>query len=353
MDFSEAAIMHLQAHDAGDAFAHACSERESTIKAEMDSMVQVFRGVLEGDANVYALSNGGYLYLKSNTTTRGVNASRIETAVTDLTVGQLQRVADQIRVNSSRQPTLGEVLHDAIQENLEDECITVNRRPEIALRRPKGVDSNVGRAPESIDRVALQYVGLKTRLGELRKQRTRGKKRCLDVVQMTEPVIREYMRNNWVQRVRLLPEAAAAASPPSSATPDTPDTALDPLPELPVLLPQHKMEARDVARNVAKANSGAAAPMVDIAASLAAERTIEFRKRTYTSRGKMPKLTEYTKRIAKALSKLPATVSESAIKKLLGSEGRRQIAEVLLDELNAMVSVTKGKTTEKLKIKVL
>lgn len=351
--------MRVKAQDASDTFTQACRDREQGVKEEMDGLLQVFKGLLdaEGAPPAYAVTGGGYLYRKERSSIVTISKERLGKAVMDLTLAQLRK--KQKTMMEEKIPTVTQVVQACVQDNLEKACVSKTSKVEVVQRRPKGLEG-AARSPESVDRMAQRYLMLKKRLSEMRKYKAQGRKRCADVADITEPIIQQHMEAAKVQRVRFTPEAAALASPTASASP--PSTAspiptpehIEPLPELPTLLPHHEVENK---MGAGAMSAAPAAPTVLTIATAAdqPERLIEFRKRVYKSRGKSLKPKEFIQGVQRAVNKVPApdhTTADAAFRWWLGA-GNQLLMQSMLLEYTAMVDKTKAPPTEKLKVKIL
>ena len=170
MDFSKASVMHLNAKKKHDEFTRACADQEDDVKSELEGVVGIFKNVLTStNAEAMRLLDGSYLYMKSNTSTRALNEEHIGTAVENLTLDQLRRVATQMRAGDNeagadaKEVTLLAVLCACLHENIDDECVRISYSPNIAKRRPTSLDPTFLPKPanDAIERAADQYRSLK------------------------------------------------------------------------------------------------------------------------------------------------------------------------------------------------
>lgn len=356
-ELSNATLMRVRAEDSAAAFTKACSEQESEIKDQIDGLAGLFQSALsehEPGKLLYALDNGGYLYMRTITSVRLLNEERISKAVQLIDAEQLEEVRVAMREQLDRPPTFAEVVVACVHENLEDECTSTSYAPTVTQRRPKAIDPALPSrpAPRAVSRAATNYTALKKQLTALRKHRSKGQKRVADVAALTEPVIHKYMKQKELtkQRVRLIDGAAVAAEEASAV--DAPVAAVE-LPPMPALLPDH---AREDAEDAPAPKRVAAAEITMDAGAGAAEvgRTIEIKRRTYTSRGKAPRIETFIDGLPEQIAKSHRKYSKGAPKQPdLGQEEKKAILAVLLERFRTMHDAAKGKVTEKLLVKSL
>lgn len=332
MDFAQASRMRLRAKDETDAFTRACKDQETDIKDELEGVVNIFKNVLSsGDSDVLQLRDGSYLYMKANTSTRALNEDRLGAAVDNISYNQLKRMASSL---GPEQQTLCGILCASLEENLEDECVKVSYTPSLAKRRPTGLAESTAARPASdaVERAAQNYKDLRNKLSAIRKHKSAGRKRCAEVKELTEPVICAYMdeQETTQQRVRFVSETTAEAA----STPVPME-----LPEMPVLLPSHTPETKRAKHSDVVLKTDVTAP-----------RTVEFKKRVYTSRGKAPKLRQFSEAMAPRVRRILGSdgVSDSNLRKWSSVDSKRALMASLLQQYEEQYSASKGETKQRL-----
>ena len=350
--------MHLNAKKKHDEFTRACADQEDDVKSELEGVVGIFKNVLTStNAEAMRLLDGSYLYMKSNTSTRALNEEHIGTAVENLTLDQLRRVATQMRAGDNeagadaKEVTLLAVLCACLHENIDDECVRISYSPNIAKRRPTSLDPTFLPKPanDAIERAADQYRSLKQRLTQIRQHKSRGRKRCAEVHETTEPVIRAFLeeRNTKSQRVRFVAETPIALP---TATPPTQPVAL---PALPALLPAHRTEEADRPPEP-KRRRVEQPPLVVQDTHSTAPSLVEFKTRLYTSRGKAPRLRQFAELLpdcAGRVVSITTRLSDTALKKLASGDTKKAILNALLSQFQEMFNQSKGQTTQRIAIK--
>ena len=128
MELEQAVALRIKAQAESDLFTNACVTQETEIKEELDGVVGLFKNVLStANTDAMTLRDGGFLYMKANTSTRAINEARITDAVGNITISQMKRIAAEDECS-----TLQEVLCTCIEENLEDESISVTYAPNVS-----------------------------------------------------------------------------------------------------------------------------------------------------------------------------------------------------------------------------
>jgi len=352
LSFAEATIMRVRAKEEADVFMKACAERESEMADELNGIVGIFKNVLASGTGAVQTADGSYLYVKTNVSTRALNEERLGVAVDNITLSQLKRAETALK--DSGDVTMVHILCACVEENLEDECTRVSHAPTVSKRRPAALDPSVVAQPASdaVERAVEKFLRLKKTLAELRRHRSLGRRRVADVANETEPAIRTYMdeKNVAKQRVRLVNQPVVQARPPEPT-----------LPAVPAFLPAHAAEDE---RRLSEANGEPLrkrakpdAPPVTMTASQLAPRTVEFKTRTYTSRGKAPRMREFTEILPTVVHQVvgaEATApSESLLKKWATKESKKKLLASLLDRYTVLFNASKGKTTEKLVVRTV
>ena len=70
MNIREAATLRVKAQAESDTFTEACSSQEEDIKDALEGVVGIFKNVLTSSrAEAIVLRDGGYLYMRSSTST--------------------------------------------------------------------------------------------------------------------------------------------------------------------------------------------------------------------------------------------------------------------------------------------
>lgn len=332
--------MRIKAQAESDSFTEACGTQESDIKEEIDGVVGLFKNVLSSSkADAVALRDGGYLYMKANTSTRAVNEARIESAVDAITLTQLKRVAADLET-----ATLSAVLCVCLEENLEDECISVSYAPHVAKRRPAQLSESArcANASRSVEDAVTRYRQLKASLNTLRKHRSGGRKRVNDVKQRTEPLLLAHMQEHSAKRQRV--EVVPVAPPPETA-PDSGASPAPPLPPLPVILPEH-----------AEAPAGAASAVVAEPVTLVMPdcppKTYQIRRSTYKSRGKAPGLRVFAESLPECVAPIApgGRATEAALRQWVTDEAKASLTAVVVTHYAAKVAASKGLPVEKLAV---
>ena len=327
MDFAQASRMRLRAKDETDAFTRACKDQETDIKDELEGVVNIFKNVLSsGDSDVLQLRDGSYLYMKANTSTRALNEDRLGAAVDNISYNRIASSLDP------EQQTLCGILCASLEENLEDECVKVSYTPSLAKRRPTALAESTAARPASdaVERAAKNYKDLRNKLSAIRKHKSAGRKRCAEVKELTEPVICAYMdeKETTQQRVRFVSSTEAAPTPVQME-----------LPEMPTLLPSHTPETKRAKHSDVVLKTDVTTP-----------RTVEFKKRVYTSRGKAPKLRQFSEAMAPRVRGILGNdgVSDSNLRKWSSVDSKRALMASLLQQYEEQYSASKGETKQRL-----
>ena len=271
MDVTSAVTLRIRAQAESDSFTSACGSQESDIKEEIDGVVALFKNVLSsGRADAVALRDGGYLYMKANTSTRAVNETRIRNAVENITLAQLRRIAAEVT-------SITELLCACLEENLEDECLTVSYTPHVAKRRPAQLSETARctAATRAIEEAVARYRQLKLSLGVLRKHKSGGRKRVAEVNKQTEPVLLAHMQEHaakrqqveWCARRRRTSRRPLLRRPRPAST-------------LPVILPEHADEPPC-------GRAAAARPMTLVILNCE-PKAYQIKRSTYTSAARPP-----------------------------------------------------------------
>lgn len=331
MNIREAATLRVKAQAESDTFTEACSTQEEDIKDALEGVVGIFKNVLTTSrAEAIVLRDGGYLYMRSSTSTRAINEPRIASAIQAITVGQLKRLSEDDAIS------LAEILCVAIDENLEDECITVSYAPNVAKRKPSTLKDGATcqNSTPAVEKAVAEYRKLKEKLGLLRKHRSGGRKRVTEVKEQTEPILLAHMQEQGAkrQRIDLLP---VETEPESS-----PEAAPDPLPPLPVLLPTHQ-------------DGPSAAQAMTVVVPDCEPKTYQLQRRTYTSRGKAPALKKFSDSLKQCVAPAvqSSTINDATLRRWASEASKNKLIELVVTHYNALFAASKGVQTEKLTLK--
>lgn len=336
MDFTEAALLQLKAKEASEAFVQAVKEKKTEIQDELNNIVITFRNVMEASRQtIYALSLGGYLYLKSSGSTLSVTEERITTAVENMTIAQLKRISEEEELES---PV--DVVLMCIEENLEDVCVSIKDVPTVVKNRPDiedAVSKPIPMAPPALDAAAQRYKILKQRLAEVNKAVRKTNKRCAEAIAAAEPAIMAFMneRDVKVQSVMF-----AEVVPESMPVPERP---LE-LPPIPQLLPTHVQEDH---RHPESTPSVPSLPMACKAQGVEAQQ-VRFRIKQPKPRGRIPRLRQFTDSIESPLTKLIRSKRNTDLKRWASKDGKTEILGVLLEQHKLLYEATKTMSEPKL-----
>ena len=195
----------------------------------LEGVVGIFKNVLTSSrAEAIVLRDGGYLYMRSSTSTRAINEPRITSAIQAITVGQLKRLSRTIPSRSQKslrghRRKSGRRVHHGFVRAKRGETETVDAQS----------DATCQSSTPAVEKAVAEYRKLKEKLGLLRKHRSGGRKRVTEVKEQTEPILLAHMREQGAkrQRIDLLPvengpelarrragPAAAASSPLAHAS---------------------------------------------------------------------------------------------------------------------------------------
>lgn len=256
MEIDDAIRMRAKAMQQGQEFQNRCKAGEKAMKEEQDAIMENLRQILEsGKAAAYKLLSGEYLYMKESSNPRKLNEDRIGAAVDRIDYDYLRSLMDD--PDRDQPPTtLLQLVCEALMETLVEECTNITKTPNVAKKRPRNMDpsSLVMPATAIIEEHAAEFNRIKSALIDIRRHKRLGQKRCAEVNDITNPVIKRYMTDVGVdtKTFRVIPaesEAAAVleereAQPESAPVPDII------LPQLPTVLPEHEEENKDVVTTI-------------------------------------------------------------------------------------------------------
>ncbi len=274
LTFAGASGALVMAVDKTNEFTAACAEQIENLKDELAGTESALRSVLTHQANL-KLPDGLYLYLKESHSTRALNETRVAHAIEQLSPEQCATLARAHRDWSSVQ-----VIAEALADNLEAECMVITTAPAISKKMPADV---VWRpAPPNVVQHAGRFQELQQQLAVIRKHRTAGRKRVAAVQAVAEPIVQAYLEQQRVAQ-KIIQFGPAPA---------TPAPALPPLPVMPVL--------PNVAPVVEPPPKTTVA-WVDTTDDVLRGKRVMFTARTYTSRGKAPKLNQFLEAVPTTL----------------------------------------------------
>lgn len=332
MNVREAAALRVRAHAESETFEEACGAHEEDIKDALDGILGIFKNVLSSPrVDAYILRDGGYLYMRSSTSTRAINETRIASAVEAITVGQLKRLSEEPSA------TLVEVVCGAIDENLEDECISVSYTPYVAKRKPSTLKEGAAckTSTESIESAVEEFRKLREKLAALRKHKSGGKRRVNEVKEQTEPVLLAHMQEQGTKRQRIEIQTQHPSADETASTAES-----EPLPPLPVLLPTHQ-------------EGPSAAETVTVVLPNCEPKAYQLQRRTYTSRGKAPALAKFSESLKLCVGPVLGATSttDSILRKWSTGDSKRHLTEAIVSHYTALFTESKGLPVEKLTLK--
>ena len=171
MDLASAVALRIRAQAESDTFTEACGAQESDIKDELSAVVGLFKNLLSsGNVSAMALRDGGFLYMRANTSTRAVNAARIRNAIDAMTLSQLKRIA----ADDTSMGVRG-VLCACLEENLEDECISELRAARVQAAPGPALGSAQCRRQQARRGRGAAVPAAQVVAGTLRKHKSGGK----------------------------------------------------------------------------------------------------------------------------------------------------------------------------------
>ena len=336
MDLASAVALRIRAQAESDTFTEACGAQESDIKDELSAVVGLFKNLLSsGNVSAMALRDGGFLYMRANTSTRAVNAARIRNAIDAMTLSQLKRIA----ADDTSMGVRG-VLCACLEENLEDECISVSYAPHVSKRRPAQLSESARctAASKHVEDAVLRYRQLKSSLSTLRKHKSGGKKRVAEAKERTDAVVLAHLQERATkrQRVQVVP------APPEAAAPTEEPTLL---PALPVLLPEHADEAP----------AAPAAETLTLVVPDCEPKTYQMKRSSYTSRGKAPGLRAFAESLPACVREVSPNeaVTERGLRQLITADAKEALALAVVAHFEATVTASRGVPVEKLAVQRL
>lgn len=324
LTFADASRALVTALEKTKEFTEACAEQVENIKDELAGTESALRSVLAHQEHL-KLPDGSYLYMKESQSSRALNETRIAHAIEMLTPAQCAQLA-----RDHKEWNQAQVLVEAIADNLYEECVVSTSAPAIAKKMPKDVSWRP--APATVVSHAERFQELQKKLAAMRKHRSAGKKRAAAVQAVAEPVVHAYLDKQQVaQKVVQFGQTAAAASASESEE----ETYFPPLPTMPSLPNMPEVSRPSVSEK----------PMehIDTNDALLNGKKVMFASRTYTSRGKAPKLNTFLDALPQTLQSLTWTEVTADLK--------RNILDKLLSLFQSQFQKSQGTVKKRLVLK--
>lgn len=328
LSFADASKALVSAAQKTNEFSAACAEQLQNLKDELAGTDSALRSVLAHQANL-KLPNGLYLYMKESQSTRALNETRIAHAIESLNPAQCVELAREHKDWSPSQ-----VLAEAIADNLYAECVVTNSAPALSKKIPTP-DAVWRAAPANVVPHAQRFYDLQQKLAAMRKHRSAGKKRAASVQAVAEPVVQAYMEQQHV--VQKVVQFGPVEEEEHSSDED--ELYFPPFPEMPTLpVPVHvDTQASPLPAPVA---------VLDTQDHALRGKKVMFTARTYTSRGKAPKLNTFLNALPQALQTVVTQKDYAQIPQL-----KPGILDKLLNLFKSQFQASQGSVKKRLILK--
>lgn len=330
-----------------------CNAGEKAMKEDQDNIIEILQNILaNGKADAYKLLSGEYLYMKESSNPRKLNEERIGAAVDRVDYDYLRCLMDD--PDRDQQPsTLLQLVCEALMETITTECVNITRKPNIAKKRPDSLEpsSLVMPASADIEDHAVEFNRIKSALSDIRKHKRLGKKRCADVNELTNPVIKKYMEKVGVETkvFRLIPkESEAAEVLKERESKPEPEPAPDIiLPQLPTVLPEHEEDNKTVVTTVSTPTT---VKMVTTDSNTPTSLKFQTpRQKSSRTKAQAPKVKEFTEHLPECASKIidsKTKITDDNIRSIVVKEKKIELLKAML-ELYSKMFQEKQKEKEK------
>ena len=334
LSFADATRALAQVSASSREFQDACMDQIRETQQELDGIDSALRSILAHHTHL-KLPDNSYLYLKNCQSMRALNETRIAKAVDALSVKQYEALL-QDDASKSWSPT--RVLCEALADNLDAECVVHTTSPTICKKPPATTTNAVWRAaPPAVAAHAKRFTELHEKLSVMRKHRSAGKKRAASVQAVAEPIVQAYLENHKVSR-QLIQFGGSSTAPPGAALPA--------LPEIPEGIATDRMVSEVmVSQGMASQGMVAEPTIVQNATGSLNGQRVMFVTRTYTSRGKAPKLNSFVDALPQGM----AIFAKDSFANLMSR--KTEILKVMLEMYSQQYQTDQGSVKKRLIVK--
>lgn len=338
LSFADATRALAQVSASSREFQDACMDQIRDTQLELDGIDSALRSILAHHTHL-KLPDNSYLYLKNCQSMRALNETRIAKAVDALSVKQYEALL-QDDASKSWSPT--RVLCEALADNLDAECVVHTTAPTICKKPPATTTNAVWRAaPPAVAAHAKRFTELHEKLSVMRKHRSAGKKRAASVQAVAEPIVQAYLENHKVSRQLIQ----------FGGTPAPPAPSLPALPEIPEVMASQGITTQGMgsqgmgSQGMGSQGMVAEPTIVQNATGTLNGQRVMFVTRTYTSRGKAPKLNSFVDALPQGM----AIFAKDSFANLMSR--KTEILKVMLEMYSQQYQTDQGSVKKRLIVK--